>query len=382
MAKKLSKKEEFKASMRKDLGGHTFTSSKYGEVAHWIDTGDYGLNRIISGDMYKGIPSGRVIVFGGESQSGKSLISADIAANALNKNNYDVVYYFDGEGGAMKDFFKNRGCNLDDIDHILVKTVEHALIKINKAFTKIEEFQKEVPDFKALFILDSLGSLITNKVFTDLEKNKVASDMGLRAKVCNLMVKATTIPALITNVPFIIINHVYADPSALHATKIKQQSGGGGVQYMARLVIQCSKNFGIEDKDKKTGREKYFNYTTLKFITTKNSFAQPTYESEMVLNFKTGSIKLYSIFKPAINYGFIKKGGGWYTIPSHEDPEKKFRKKEILTNEKLWESFMDDFNKKSIDDLSYGGKEIIDDELAYFEDELDDDDGELNDVEV
>jgi len=33
----------------------------------WVDTGNYALNRMLSGDFYKGIPLGAVTVFAGES---------------------------------------------------------------------------------------------------------------------------------------------------------------------------------------------------------------------------------------------------------------------------------------------------------------------------
>jgi RecA/RadA recombinase len=371
--KKLSAKEKFEQELISSLEGVDFESSKYGEVTEWIDIGDPGVNRICSGDIHKGIPCGRVVVFTGESQSGKSLLSCDIASNSLNINKFDKVFYFDSEGGAMKDMFKKRGCDLKKVIHVLVETVEDALIKIADAYQKVKEFQKE-EEYKALFILDSLGALITNKVLTDLEKKKVANDMGLRAKVCNLLVKACTIPALKTNVPFIIINHVYDDPNMLHAQKIKNMSGGKGIQYQARLVIQCAQNYGIDDKDKKADRERYFNYNRLTLFTTKNSFAKPTYQTEMILNLNKGPLKLLSIFKPAIKYGFIKQSGSWYTIPSHKDPEKKFRSKDILTDESLWESFIDDFNQKSIDDLSYGGKEVLDDDQLFLEEQMDDPD--------
>ena len=42
------------------------------DPSDWIDTGNYCLNYLISGDFNKGIPLGRVTCFAGESGSGKS----------------------------------------------------------------------------------------------------------------------------------------------------------------------------------------------------------------------------------------------------------------------------------------------------------------------
>src|SRR5210317_142317 len=97
--KKLS---SFIKDLRKSTGSESFSSSKYGTVQEWIDTGDFGLNRIISGSIRKGIPTGRVIVLAGESQTGKSFIAAQIGANAL-KQGFHNIFYFDSEGGAMEE---------------------------------------------------------------------------------------------------------------------------------------------------------------------------------------------------------------------------------------------------------------------------------------
>ena len=93
---------------RKQLGGVPMSESKLGEVPYWIDTGDLGLNRIISGETTKGIPAGRVVLFGGASQSGKSLVMSIIAGNAMNHPTHPVhaVFFFDSEGGAMKTMFE------------------------------------------------------------------------------------------------------------------------------------------------------------------------------------------------------------------------------------------------------------------------------------
>ena len=42
----------------------------------WISTGNYTLNKLISGDFNKGVPLGKVTVFAGESGAGKSFICA------------------------------------------------------------------------------------------------------------------------------------------------------------------------------------------------------------------------------------------------------------------------------------------------------------------
>lgn len=61
MAKNL---KNFLKKLSEETGAVSFTESKYGDINNWISTGSYALNRIISGSIYKGIPSGRVIILG------------------------------------------------------------------------------------------------------------------------------------------------------------------------------------------------------------------------------------------------------------------------------------------------------------------------------
>ena len=61
------RREHYSSDIEYEQALKSFTESKYGDINNWISTGSYALNRIISGSIYKGIPSGRVIILGGES---------------------------------------------------------------------------------------------------------------------------------------------------------------------------------------------------------------------------------------------------------------------------------------------------------------------------
>ena len=180
-----TKFNNFIKKMRETTGSTSFKESRYGEVKHWISTGSYALNRILSGSIYKGIPSGKVVLISGENSTGKSLISAKIMANALNEG-FDHIFYFDSEGGALRDFFENVGCDTEKIEQILVQSVEEAQLQILNVYNMIQEFKEKNPDedVKFLCVLDSLCALVAEKVTRDADKGKVASEMGGRAKLC------------------------------------------------------------------------------------------------------------------------------------------------------------------------------------------------------
>lgn len=346
--------------IRKNTGSISFEESKIGGISGYISTGSYALNRIISGDIHKGIPNGRVIIFGGESQSGKSLIAAEIASQALNKEKFDLIIYGDSEGGGLREFFQSRGCDLNKIEHIPLESVEDATVKILSTYQALKEEKLNNPDFKALFIVDSLGGLVASKLLTDAEKGKQAQDMGLRAKLINNLVKGCTMPALLSDCSIIFINHIYQDPSSLFASKIKNQSGGLGIQYMSSITIQSDKVLQKPENKEKDEIDTFYKGTKLKFFTTKNRIVKPFYESYVFIDFDKGISKYDGLLEPAIKLGFIEEGKqGYYIIPSW-NPDKPIRKTKIFDEkyEEAWESFLEKFNEKSKEEMQYSRKEF------------------------
>lgn len=343
----------FLKKLREETGSTSFKESRFGQVHNWVSTGSYALNRIISGSVYKGIPSGKIIIMAGENSVGKSLISAHIMANAL-RDGYDHVFYFDSEGGALREFFENVGCDPDKVEHILVENVEDAQLQIMRVYNMIKEFKEKNPDddLKFLCVLDSLGGLVAEKTLTDADKGKVAAEMGGRSKKINTLMKAITVPAIKTETSMIVLNHVYDDPSAMFASKVKNQSGGKGLQYMSSITLQCSRNL---EKDTEKGADAFYSGTNLTFFTVKNRMCRPSLECKIYLDFKRGFVNKYDgLFDEAVRGGFILcPAQGYYTVPSWKDPEKKWRQSQLEANDEVWQTFIKDFDEWSKKDLQY-----------------------------
>jgi RecA/RadA recombinase len=61
-----TKIDSFLKSLRNKTGSTSIKESRYGDVSTWISTGSLALNRILSGSIKKGIPSGRITILAGE----------------------------------------------------------------------------------------------------------------------------------------------------------------------------------------------------------------------------------------------------------------------------------------------------------------------------
>lgn len=203
--------------MRKDCGTTTAAESELTKITDWYDTGSLALNRVISGgDIYKGIPKGKVVTIYGDSQSGKSLIASQTAANALKNGKIDVIYYVDSEGGGTG-ILENLGVDMNRVEYIPVHSVEKCavqLLKLYDSFIKMHEEYVKDPDnnddIRAMVILDSLGNLKADKLISDaVNKDTQVQDMGLSQKLANSMLAGLTMRVQESGVTLLVITHTY-----------------------------------------------------------------------------------------------------------------------------------------------------------------------------
>lgn len=342
--------KSFIDSLRKRIGSSSFTESKFSEPTHYIDTGYYSINRVITGHPKLGIPGGRTIILSGESQSGKTFLAMNTAANAIKQNKYSHVIYFDSEGGAPKDMIENLGVDPDLLEHAPVESCEDATAQILRTYEAIKDAQKDDPNLRVLLILDSLGMLVPSKIFTDAtENNDQKFDQGARARLIRGLVTASTIPAMKTDCGIIFLNHMYSGPEQ-HPSKIKNQSGGMAPIYAATVALQCSKLL-VKPEDKK-GSETFYDGSLLRIFSIKNRIARPFFEGAVNIDFKRGITNKYEgLWDAAVKYGFIEMSGAWCKIPSWS--EKKVYPSQVEASDEVWNTFFDKFCEKSVEDMKY-----------------------------
>jgi hypothetical protein len=73
------------------------------------------------------------------------------------------------------------------------------------------------------------------------------------------------------------------------------------------------------------------------------------------------------LIEAATNYGFIEPVRGGYVVKSYSP--KKITHRELISNDAIWKTFLDDFNKMSIEKLSYSNETSR--ELDKIEEEID-----------
>ena len=300
------------------------------EISGYISTGSYSFDGILSGKLLNGgIPRGRITSLVGESSSGKSLIAGMICANAQ-KGGDDIIWH-DSEKANSGTFMERSGCDLSKVGHSEVYTVEEYR---NELFQLLKRAEEET-DPKYLFVLDSLGNLTTEKELKDAENEHNAMDMGLRAKLIKSLTRVITGPLAKLDLPLLILNHGYQNPSNPMQKRLNV-GGGMGTKYISTVMAEMTKKKEKDSKFQTTGN--IFTMTT-----TKNRLIPEDKKAEVLIDYEKGINPYYGLLLYAIDFKFIKKISAQKYAVKHLKGE-EFSKKDIYVPE-VWEPIMKDLDK-------------------------------------
>ena len=322
-------------SLRKKTSiGFVYTRENFEDmrIKNWIDTGNYLLNALISGDIYKGIPGNKVIQLAGPSSTGKTYITQDIVKSAQ-KQGYNIIYY-DTEGAQDLESLTKRGIDLDKLMLIKLKTVE----ELNQS---IVELIKEIKDDdKVLIVIDSLGQLTTEKEYFDISEKKNVRDMTRAQKIKGLT-RTISIDLNIKNIPLILINHTYTAVGAY--VPMQKTSGGAGVEYTPSISIILSKKL-----DKTTDKKEVIG-AIITAKTEKSRISKDNKKIEFVISYSTGVSRYGGLFPYAVEYEFIKKDGNKYEYKGEKLTKKSLTPEffENLLKDGLAEFINKDFTYQS-----------------------------------
>lgn len=355
--KAVSKVNEFSTTLDDESG--------LAKIKGYLSTKYHAVNAILSGDVYKGIPKGRVTTLFGPSSSGKSLISALLQASATEEDMRVIIFdtEFDKDGRMEESF----GVDLSKVKSVPIETVEDLIIQSTKIIDTVVQNPKL--HGKVFFVLDSLGFLGSEKELKDaVDKNKVAMDMGLKAKQLKTWARNVKGKISKSGCPFLVINQEIADPNQMHESIFKKQGGGNAAEFLSTVMIHISSRNEKKDEknmlDEISGATKG-NYTgkTLKVFTQKNRVVQPFKTAEVYLNFVTGPDFYSGLLDMVEQFGMgelytkdadgnIGKGLTFY-LKTGEEEIKLGRRKDWQYNKEHWEKILPILNEYISDGINY-----------------------------
>ena len=251
----------------------------------WINTGNYALNYGISKRFDRGIPLGQVTMIAGESGAGKSLLSANIMRNA--QSNGILVVAFDTENGLTEEWLSNTGVDPSEDKFLRVQVgLIDNLAKTLSDFIKDYKDQMKEVDIenrtKILFVVDSLGALLSSAEIKQFQDGNMKGDMGIKAKALNSLIKNCLIDFAEFGIGMVCTNHTYSSQNIFAPDDVI--SGGQGFTYGSSIVIAIKKGkLRGDENDKK-------NITGIRAMTRviKSRYSKPFESVEIDIPYESG----------------------------------------------------------------------------------------------
>ncbi len=311
---------KFRKTLTKSIDG---LGLGFNDPTDWVSTGNFALNYLISGDFTRGVPLGKVTVFAGESGAGKSYICSGNIIKAAQDQGIFVVLV-DSENALDEKWLLALGVN----------TSEEKLLKLNMAMIDdvartIHEFMKEYKLMteedrpKVLFVIDSLGMLLTPTDINQFEAGDLKGDMGRKPKALTALVRNCVNMFGSYNVGMVCTNHTYASQDMFDPDD--KISGGQGFIYASSIVVAMRKlKLKLDADGNKT--------TTVQGIRAackimKTRYAKPFETVQVEIPYETGMSPYSGLVDLFEAKGMLKKEGNSLVYTTHDgEIIKQFRK--------------------------------------------------------
>jgi len=267
---------------------------------------------------------GKVTCFAGESGSGKSYIcSGNIIKHAQEQGIYVIL--IDSENALDESWLHKLG----------VETTEDKLLKLNMAM--IDDVGKTISEFmaeyktmpeadraKVLFVVDSLGFLMTPTEVNQFEAGDMKGDMGRKAKALKALVANCVNMFGAYNVGLVATNHTYASQDMFDPDD--KISGGQGFIFASSIVVSMKKLKLKEDEDGNKTSDVLGIRAACKVVKTR--YAKPFESVQVKIPYSTGMSPTSGLVDMFEKMGVLFKVGNKLAYTDRETGEiiSEFRK--------------------------------------------------------
>lgn len=296
----------------------------------WLSTGNYALNRALSGDFMRGIPLGKISLFAGPSGSGKSFIAGNLVVHAQLAGYH--VLYLDSEHAIDVDYLRKIGADVSDekLTYVSVTTIEDVNSVLSEFFSGYVSTYGKDSDAapRTLIVLDSLGMLSSETEMVNYAKDGIIkSDQGILAKRRKAMLRLATGHIGRLPIAMVLTDHVYPADVML----------GDGAWAITNSTKFSSSIIGIVTK-LKLKEEGEVTGVRMRFETYKSRFAKLGTKVELEVPYNKGMNPFSGLIELLEGDGVIAKGTKpgekllWVSEWTNDDGEihsVKFKEKDL-----------------------------------------------------
>lgn len=279
---------------------------------YWYSTGNYAVNRIISGSFFRGIPQGRVTGLVGPSGAGKSFLAANLMASSQRDGAF--VLMIDAENASDERFVKAIGVDtsLANYRYVGVRTIPQ-VNKVISSFVKgyKKDFGPDDPSApQVLIVIDSLDMLMTETEEKNFVSGVTKGDQGQRNKQLKQMLRTFVQAIKQMNISIVVTDGVYKNQDVMN---------GEGL-YIAKEAIRFSLSQIImltKLKLKDTGSTEVKGIR-MKCEGFKTRFTKPYQKVVVEVPYDTGMNAYSGLLEVALELDVVQQKGSRYNLTGED----------------------------------------------------------------
>ena len=286
---------------------------------YWFSSGNYVLNRIISGSFHKGIPQGRVTGLCGPSGAGKSFMVGNLMRAAQQEGAFIVA--IDSENALDDEFVSAIGVDPEaDYSYVPVDTIAQCnsvTSAVIQGYKK--EYGKDNHEAPKLVIfIDSLDMLMTETEMKHFEQGATKGDQGQRNKQLKAMLRGFVQNIKHSNISIVVTGQVYRNQDVMN---------GEGVWIVSDAIRYALSQIVLITKLKLKADAQVIGIK-MRCEGFKTRFTKPFQKVEVLVPYDEGMNPYSGLVDAAKALGIVDQKGSWYTIVGTDT---KFQEKNIAS---------------------------------------------------
>lgn len=294
----MAKNDEKNKALEEALGQITKKFGK-GAIMKLGDTNVLDVETVSTGSIQVdsalgigGLPFGRIVEIYGPESSGKTTLTLHVIAEAQKIGK--TCAFIDAEHALDPVYARKLGVNINDL---LVSQPDNGEQALEICDTLVSSGVVDV------VVIDSVAALTPK---AEIEGDMGDSHMGLQARLMSQGLRKITGNVKHNNTLVIFINQLRHKIGVMFSSP-ETTTGGNALKFYASMRLDIRRT-GSE-KDSKG--EIYANNVKVKVV--KNKLSPPFREVHTMIKYGSGFDKTSEIIDLAVEHGFLKKAGAWYS---------------------------------------------------------------------